>query len=300
MKKNSKVGIVIVNYNGAGFQNECIVSILNSDYQNYSIIIVDNASTDNSIDLLKIFDDERIIIIKMEENCGVAKGNNVGIQKSMELGCSHTLLLNNDTVVKKDFLSKLIACNQDIASSKIYYFNSDIIWYAGGKFQKLKGTARHLHYKERDNHNIKSDYFDYSPTCCILVKNEIFNKVGFIDEKYFLYFDDTDFCYRVNKMGYRIWLCNESIIYHKVSLSTGGDGSPVAIYYQNRNRIYYIDKFKLGIASKLFFYISRWLKIIKSNICHTIEGYYIKLAISDYKKGNMYRRDNIIKDINNS
>ncbi len=298
MDENGRVGIVIVNYNGAKFQNECITSILQSNYENYSIIIVDNASTDNSIDLLKIFDDERITIIKLEENCGVARGNNMGIQKSMEIGCSHTLLLNNDTIVTKDFLSKLIACNQDIVSSKIYYYDSDIIWYAGGRLQKLKGTAQHLNYKERDNNSIISGYFDYSPTCCLLVKNDVFNKIGLIDENYFLYFDDTDFCYRANQSGYKIWLCNESIIYHKVSLSTGGDSSPTAIYYQNRNRIYYINKFKLGLLTKCFFYLSRWIKIIKSKICHTVDGYYIKLAISDYKKGMMYRRDNLIRDRN--
>ena len=296
MSDNYKVGIVIVNYNGANFQNDCIASILQSDYENYSIIIVDNASTDNSLELLNIFDDERIFVIKLEENCGVAKGNNIGIQKSIEMGCTHTLLLNNDTVVKKDFLSALLSCKQDIASSKIYYFGMDIIWYAGGEFQKLKGTAKHLHYKELDSQNIESGYFEYSPTCCLLVKNEIFDKVGLFDEKYFLYFDDTDFCYRLKQSGFRIWLCNESVIYHKVSLSTGGDNSPVAIYYQNRNRIYFINKFKFPKSTKMFFYLSRWVKIIKSKLSRTINGYYIKLALADYKQGMMYRCDNLIRD----
>lgn len=295
MEQKDKVGIVIVNYNGAKFQNECVASILQSDYDNYSIIIVDNASTDNSVELLSEFDDDRIIVIKLDENCGVAKGNNVGIQKSMELGCTHSLLLNNDTVVEKSFLSSMLACDEDIVSPKIYYFGTNKIWYFGGKFQKIKGTAKHLNYQIEDNGKLKSGYYEYAPTCCLLVQNEVFRKIGMIDENYFLYFDDTDFCYRAKKNGYKIWLDANSVIYHKVGFSTGGDTSPIMMYYLNRNRFYYVNKFRLGLFTKLFCYASRYLKILKSKIKKTDDAYYIKLAINDYKHGKMFRRDNLIK-----
>lgn len=290
-----KVGIVIINYNGAKFQNECVASLLSSDYKNFVLIIVDNASTDNSLELLNEFDDERIIILKQNENCGVAKGNNIGIKKSIELNCSHTLLLNNDTVVQNDFLSKLLECNEKIVSPKIYYYGSDIIWYAGGAFNKLKGISYHKNYKVKDDNISKSEYCDYAPTCCLLIKNNLFEEIGLMDEDYFLYYDDSDFCYRVKNEGYKIWLCSESLIYHKVSMSTGGDDSPVSIYYQNRNRIYFINKFKFGLITKMFYYLTRYIKIFKSKIERTDEAYYIKLAMKDYKKGNMFRKDNLIR-----
>lgn len=295
MEHATKVGIVIVNYNGAKFQNECIASIFQSDYKDYFIIVVDNASTDNSVELLNEFKDDRLIVVGLNENCGVAKGNNVGIQKSIELGCSYTLLLNNDTVVEESFLSNMLLCGEAIVSPKIYYFGTNKIWYCGGKFQRIKGTAIHLNYRIEDNGKLESRYYEYAPTCCLLVKNEVFQKIGMIDENYFLYFDDTDFCYRAKKNGYKIWVETSSVIYHKVGFSTGGDASPIMIYYLNRNRFYYIDKFKLGLFTKLFCYASRYIKILKSKIKKTDDAYYIKLAINDYKNGKMYRRDDLIK-----
>lgn len=295
MEQKDKVGIVIVNYNGAKFQNECIASILESDYDNYSIIVVDNASTDNSVELLSEFKDDRLIVIRLEENCGVAKGNNVGIQKSLELGCTHSLLLNNDTVVEKSFLSSMLACGEDIVSPKIYYYGTNKIWYCGGKFQRIKGTAKHLNYRIEDNGQLKSRYYEYAPTCCLLIKNEVFRNIGMIDENYFLYFDDTDFCYRAKLNGYKIWVDVNSVIYHKVGFSTGGDTSPVMVYYLNRNRFYYVNKFKLGFLTKLFCYTSRRLKILESKIKKTDDAYYIQLAINDYKNGKMFRRDGLIK-----
>lgn len=289
------VGIVIVNFNGEKFQNECIDSILKSDFQDFKIIIVDNASTDRSVELLKIFNDERIILAKQNENFGVAKGNNIGIKVAIEIGCTHTLLLNNDTIVETDFLSKLLKCNEDVTASKIFFYNKSLLWYSGGAFSYLKGLSYHLNYEKEDNSSIKSGYFEYAPTCCLLIKNSVFNKVGFMDEKYFLYLDDTDFCYRLKQNGYKIWLCVDSIIYHKVSLSTGGSGSPISTYYGNRNRLYFINKFKFGFMTKLFYYSTRYIKIIKSKIKGTDEGYYIKLAMKDYKKGNMFRKDNLIR-----
>lgn len=292
---NTQVGIVMVNYNGAKFQNECIRSLMLSDYQNYYLIIVDNASTDNSLDLLREFNDERIIVLKQKENCGVAKGNNIGIKKSIELGCTHTLLLNNDTILTSCFLSELLACEKEIVTSKIYFYNTDKLWYAGGVFKIIKGTAEHLHYGEIDNKNICSGYYEYAPTCCMLIKNCVFDNVGFMDEKYFLYFDDTDFCYRAKSCNYKIWLCCESVIFHKVSLSTGGDRSPIAVYYSNRNRLYYIKKFHFGFLTNLFYYLSRYVKIIKTKLKKSDDAYYIKLAIRDCKAGNMFRKDNLLK-----
>lgn len=288
------VGVVIVNFNGAAFQNECVRSLIDCGYGNMRIIIVDNASTDNSLELLKEINDDRIIVIKNSENAGVAEGNNIGIMKSIELGCYYTLLLNNDTVLTEGFLNTLVSEDENIAVPKIYYYNTDkLLWYGGGVFVNWKGTTRHLYYKKKDEKITYKKYYDYAPTCCMLIKNSVFDEIGLVDGNYFLYYDDTDLVLRAKQNGYKIRFYNESIIYHKVSLSTGGDSSPVTLYYGNRNRFYYIKKNKLGTVAYLFTLLSRKLKIITSKLKGTSEWKYIKEAIKDYKNNKMYRKDNL-------
>ena len=296
MSEQPLVGIVIVNYNGAGYQNECIHSIFAAGYDNIRIIVVDNASTDGSMELLNEFQDERIIKIYHRENGGVAQGNNIGIRKSIELGCEYSLLLNNDTVVTPGFLQKLVNVEKDIVCPKIYYYNSDkIIWYGGGKFVKWKGNSTHLHFKKKDEGIKYKKYYDYAPTCCLLINNRVFGTVGEMDEKYFLYYDDSDFLYRANKKGYKVFFCPESVIFHKVSLATGGDKSPTSLYYSNRNRFYFIKKNKLGLFAKLFAYFSRKIKILISKIKRTTDWIYIREGMKDFKNGKMYRKEDLKK-----
>lgn len=294
MNSEPLIGIVIVNYNGAKFQNDCLKSLFDCGYANFKIIIVDNASSDNSMELLKEFNDDRIVVIFNSENLGVAAGNNIGIQKSRELGCDYTMLLNNDTVMTKGFINLLLSDNENIAVPKIYYYGSDkVLWYGGGTFVKWKGTSVHLNYKIKDEGIKFEKYYDYAPTCCALIKNSVFDTVGMMDEKYFLYFDDTDWMYRAKQCGYKLRFYEDAVIYHKVSMSTGGEHSPISLYYSNRNRFYFIDKFKFGFIPKMFVYWSRKIKILLSKIKGDGEWRYIKEAMKDYKCGNMYRKDNL-------
>lgn len=290
---NKLIGIVLVNYNGAAFQNDCIKSLLNLNYTNYYIIIVDNNSSDTSMEELNVFDDKRIIKIFNEENLGVAQGNNIGIKKSIELCCDYTLLLNNDTEVDMQFLRLLIESDEDVAVPKIYYYKTNKLWYGGGHFQLKKATAVHENYKCSDVDINFKKYYTYSPTCCMLIKNKIFSSIGMMDEKYFLYLDDTDFCYRLYLNGIRIRFCENAIVYHKVSMSTGGDESPIFQYYNNRNRFYFAKKYSLGFSVKLFLYLSRYIKILKSLIKNTKERKYIRLAIHDFKHNYMGRCDKL-------
>jgi len=297
MTNKPSIGIVIINYNGEKCQNECLQSLFDCGYENFKLIIVDNASSDNSMELLKQFNDKRIITIYNSGNFGVAVGNNIGIRKSRELGCDYTLLLNNDTIVTKGFIDTLLSDGEDIAVPKIYYYNSDkVLWYGGGTFVKWKGNSTHLNYKVKDDGIKFEKYYDYAPTCCALIKNILFDEVGMMDEKYFLYTDDTDWMYRAKQCGYKLRFYDNAVIYHKVSMSSGGEKSPICIYYCNRNRFYFIDKFKLGFIPKTFTYWSRKIKILLSKIKGNEEWVYIKEAMKDYKNGKMYRKDNL-KDL---
>lgn len=286
------IGIVLVNYNGEKYQNECVQSILDSSYKNYRIIIVDNNSTDKSMLLLNKFDDDRIVCIYEDENGGVAKGNNIGIKKSMELGCSYTLLLNNDTVLNRDTIEKLYLGmgEQKVAVPLILFYNTDLIWYGGGEFVRYKCVTKHLYYAKSFKSISYSDFYNYAPTCCMLIDNTIFEQIGYMDENYFLYFDDADFCIRLLKNGIKIKFCRDSILFHKVSLSTGGKVSKISVYYENRNRYYFYNKHKdfFSSISYLYFNTTRYIKYIIGLVKNSNDRLIFK-AIQDYKCGNMGR-----------
>lgn len=290
--EKGKVGIVVVNYNGEKFQNECLESIYNMKYKNIEVILVDNGSTDNSIRLAREkFKD--VTIIENNDNLGVAAGNNIGIKYALDNNAEYILLANNDTILEENTLSNLVkVANENIiVAPKIYYYKpNDLIWYAGGQINWNLATANHFGIKEKDSQEYNTEkYVDYSPTCCLLIHRRIFEKIGLMDERYFMYCDDTDFCARCIKNGIKILYYPKSYLWHKVSSSTGGEESPLYTYYSNRNRLYFIDKFynkKLKI--KAIFYLSRILGLSKSIIKNKpLSRKMLFQALEDYKNNKM-------------
>lgn len=284
----SKVGIVLVNYNGEKFQNECIRTLKNQTYKNYEIIVVDNNSSDNSVKNLKEeFPD--VTLIETGENAGVAKGNNIGIKYALKNDCEYVLLLNNDTEVDKNLIKYLVkeANESTLVTCKMYYYKpGNMIWCSGGKINWDKATTTHFGDGEIDQGQYnENQYVEYTPTCCLLIHRKVFEDVGLMDEKYFMYYDDTDFCVRVNKKGYKILYNHEAFLFHKVSSSSGGKTSLTTLYYGDRNRLYFIDKFyKNNTKVKIYYYSTRILKLInwmikgeKSKVSTLIR------AIRDYK-----------------
>ena len=290
-KVEPKVGIVLVNYNGEKFQNECIRSIKDMSYKNYEIIIVDNDSKDNSVTKARAeFDD--LVIIQTGENCGVAKGNNIGIKEAIRRKCEYVLLLNNDTEVHEEMLSNMIkkANKNTMVTCKMYYYEpNNVIWCAGGKINWKRATTIHFGYGEIDRGQFdESKYIEYTPTCCLLIHRSIFDRVGLMDEKYFMYYDDTDFLARCNKLNIKTWYESTAKLWHKVSSSSGGNLSKISIYYGDRNRLYFINKhYKEKGKVLVFFYVSRYLKWIRNKGLLKIS----QKAICDYKNNKMYRQN---------
>lgn len=296
MKRSESVGIVIVNYNGEAYQNECIKSLYQMKYSNFKIIVVDSGSTDNSLIILKEQFPE-VIVLEQFDNVGVAKGNNIGINYSIKLGMKYTLLLNNDTEVDSLLLSKLVenATPRTVTVPKIYYYDpSDLLWYAGGELDWRKITGTHEGYRQKEiaYGSEKSRLVTYSPTCCMLIDNSIFLKTGLMDENYFMYYDDTDFCVRLNENGINILYISDAKIWHKVSSSTGGEGSRLLVYYSNRNCFYYTNKYRNKISNwaiikKNSFLFIKWC----CSLVYKKNNRLIKNAYLDYKREKMGRCD---------
>ena len=293
-----KIGIVIVNYNGEHYQNEALRTIYMSTYTNFEVIIVDSGSKDNSISLAqKEYPDVHYLL--QNENVGVAKGNNIGIRYALEqLNCDYVLLINNDVEIKADTIEFLInnASSSVITVPKIYYYEpNNMLWFAGGGMVWRKGESEHWGNYEIDNGQYdKQMEITYSPTCCMLIHKDVINKIGLIDETVFMYFDDTDFCARVNDAGIKILYVPKSIMWHKVSSASGGSDSKIQVYYMTRNKLYYMNKHKdkLKFPARIFTYAKFIVKYVISPFYKKNDKYIIK-AWKDYKNGKMGRCDSL-------
>jgi len=276
MTKNPKIGLVTVLYNSKEVLVGFFESLAKQTYKNYVLYIIDNSPDDIALNEAKKLAQQHNIpteFIKNNANLGVAKGNNQGIEKSLEFGCDYVLLLNNDIEFDENTIQNMLEYaedkNESIIVPKIYYYGSNILWMAGGYISKIRGVTPHRGEGEEDHGQYDNiEYINYAPTCFMLIKSEVFLKVGLMDEKYFVYYDDTDFIYRANSLGYKIVYLPKCVVEHKISFSTGGGESLFSIYYLTRNRIYFIRKnFNLcyKLISLSFFYSTRVIKYFLYN-----------------------------------
>lgn len=245
MSKES-IGVVTVTYNSGQVLSDFLRCLWAQTCPNFILFVIDNASSDSTIQMLEDCTEQRLVFIPNRDNRGVAEGNNQGIRAALEAGCSTVLLLNNDTEFDETLLERLANGLEtylcDMICPKMLFFDEpDRIWAAGGFFQPRLGY-RTLHYGEGD---LDRGQFDearavtYTPTCCVLIRADLFTRIGFMDARYFVYSDDTDFMYRALKAGSRLYYLPSAILLHKVGRLTGGDSSPFTIRYSVRNRAYF-------------------------------------------------------------
>lgn len=267
------VSVILLNYKGTKDTLECIKSLEKLDYDNYNIIVVDNNSPDDSYEVLRREIGEKHILIKAKDNGGFAKGNNIGVKYAVENGSDFVLLLNNDTLVEKDFLTQMMSCYEShekvgIVTCKILYESRrDLIWFAGGELNLKRFYGAHYGEGEKDDDKFNEEKeITFATGCVMLIPRQVIEKAGYLPEEYFMYYEDVDYCLRVQEEGYKIYYCPKSRVYHKVSASTGGEASPMAIKLNTRNRIIFMEKFKYKVSNseyrkaKEFFYATRLIK----------------------------------------
>lgn len=212
MRKLPKVSVIVLNYNGKETIKSCLESVYKSDYENHELIVVDNASKDGSFELAKkLFSRSHFIL--NSENIGFAAGNNVAIRFALEKMSDYVFLLNNDALLEVDTLSKLVLVAEKQGLniiSPLIKGSAGKIWFAGGKINWLKMRSAHIFSPQR-----KSFYTTrYASGCAMLVKKEVFREIGLFDEKYFLYYEDADFCLRAAKKGFKIGVNPQAVVYH--------------------------------------------------------------------------------------
>lgn len=254
-----KVSVVILNYNGLKNTLECVESIKKQDYSKnlLEIIVIDNNSEDGSQEALPKI--KGINFIQNYSNLGYAGGNNIGIKKALVRKANFILILNNDTVAEKSLISNLIESskNGDIVSPKIYFAKGyefhkkykenqlgKVIWSAGAKIDWNNILGIHIGVDEVDTGQFaKSKRIDFATGAAMLIKKEVFEKIGLFNEKYFLYLEDMDFCVRAQRSKFKIIYSPKSILWHKNAGSSGGSGSKLQDYFISRNRLLFAFKY---------------------------------------------------------
>lgn len=216
------ISIVILNYNGKGFLEDCLGSVLESDYGNFEVILVDNNSSDDSLSSAfeRFGQDKRLKVIKNKENLLFTGGNNAGIREARG---EYIVILNNDTVVDRNWLKVIAISMQDesigAAQPGIFIYNTsplqvDYIGASIDKFGYALGIGREEVYKGQFD-NI-SDVF-YAGGTAMILRRKVLGEVGLFDEKFGMHWEDTDLSWRIRLKGYRIVVIPKAIVWHKGS-----------------------------------------------------------------------------------
>jgi GT2 family glycosyltransferase len=264
MAEHLKIGVVTVTFNSEQVLPGFLRSLSLQSHSNFALFVVDNASKDDTVAALRTGPIPNIRLMCNRENLGVAEANNQGICAALSEECDLILLLNNDTEFEKELLAKLVEglrrFRADMCSPKIMYHDQpNRVWAAGGEFHaKLGYRAVHFGEGELDLGQFdESRPVTYVPTCCVLIKGELFAKVGLMDPLYFVYLDDTDFMYRAMRSGAKLMYLADTKLLHKIGHLTGGKGTPFSARYGTRNRVYFWLK-HLGILQGAFWAFVYW------------------------------------------
>ena len=248
-----KIWIVILNWNWIDDTIECIDSLKNNSYKDIDIIVVDNNSKNNEWSKISAQYGSDIHFIQNDKNQWFAGWCNIWIEKSLELWNSYTMLFNNDAVAENGFIEKLLAVldwGKDvwIIWPAITYYKSNKVWFAWWKINYLIWwSIHHLKWKDVSELEwVKPYEIEYMSGCCILIKKEVLEKIWLLDEKYFAYIEEVDFCHRANSIGYKVMLEPNSVIQHKKSASAGNKWSnslsEIQAYLLARNWVYFWRK----------------------------------------------------------
>jgi GT2 family glycosyltransferase len=281
---NNKVFIIVLNWNKWKDTIECLESLLILDYPHYRIVVVDNNSTDGSVERIKSWargdirvesdfikgassNQKRIIeceeagheddlqtgitLIQSGSNLGYAGGNNIGIRYAVTKQADFIWILNNDTVVDKNALSEMVSMAKTdkkigMVGSKLFYHDQPKIIQAagGGYFSFWKGFSRHCGLKEADIGQWDQVFEPgYLTGSSLLLRSEVINSIGFMDETFFLYGEELEWQIRARNHGWKLVYCPTSIIWHKDSASLS-DKKPIIDFYTTRNWLRVVKRYK--------------------------------------------------------
>lgn len=290
------VSIIVPNYNGKEHLEDCLSSLEKQTHENIEIILVDNNSADKSVEFVqKNFPNIRVV--RNKENLGVSGANNAGLRIAKGELIS---LFNNDAVAEPNWLEELVKVAESdemigFVGGKIYdWTNKKRLQFAGAKiklsivyYQEMIGAGE----IDRGQYDIQSPS-DFVSACALLTKRKVVDDIGYEDEDFFIYFDETDYFFRAKKRGYKIIYVPTAVVYHK-KVSEPNTISPFENYYVSRNLVLFY--FKHATTGVLIPFLLLKLIALPSDM---IKQYYryrdVNIPIT-YFKANLWWMVNIPK-----
>lgn len=291
---NAQDVIILVNFNSSSDTIECINSIKKSTVD-VSVILVDNGSNEEEFQKIKIYEKD-ITILRSDINLGFAAGNNIAINLILEQysNIKNIILLNNDTVIEPQMIEILRnrSNGKSISVPRMMYFDEpDVVWYGGGTFNRWTGRTIHVGMNKHIGEYQDNSICDFATGCCMLIPIDICKKLGCLDESYFMYCEDTEYCLRAKRNGIEINYVPDAALYHKLGRSSGGGESAFSLYYMTRNRLRYLNDYKemFLFTATPFTICSRLLRIIQFRLKRNSKSDAIMMGLIDYYRGKVGR-----------
>lgn len=240
-----RVGIIIVCYNGVADTVECLQSLRALSYANHFTVLVDNASSDGTAARIQTEFPE-VLLVQHPQNVGFTGGNQTGVREAIQREADFLFLLNPDTTVAPDLLERLLETWEEhpqlgaLGPLMLCSDAPETVWSAGGFLDEGGQVTHHLQGKPAPK-DLTFQPCEFVSGCGLLLSRSVFERVGFFDERFFLYFEESDLCMRIRQAGYEVGTALSARLWHKVSRSTGKD-SPLTLYYMRRNQLLYLAK----------------------------------------------------------
>lgn len=282
--------VSIINYNGNKDTLLCLKSLEELKIEGFrlEVIVIDNGSKNVFEVVQNEFKNFKLHILKSDKNLGFSGGQNLGIKYALGKKADYVVVLNNDVLLDKYLILELLKTfeikkNAGLVSPKIYFvkgyeFHKDryedkdlgkVFWYAGGimDWQNVIGSHRGVDEVDKGQYD-KLEKTDFVSGCCVMIKKEVFETVGFFDDNYFLYYEDNDLCQRAKKIDFECYYQPKAILWHLNAGSSGGSGSTLHDYFITRNRLlfgfkYALPRTKLALfkeAFRLMIFGRKWQK----------------------------------------
>jgi GT2 family glycosyltransferase len=266
-----KIVCVIVNWERPADTIECIDSVLRSNVSEMQVLVVDNGSRDDSREKIsRRF--PQITLVSLPQNLGFAGGYNEGIKHALRTGASHIFILNNDTVIEPETISRLMDSPWDVVVPKIVFHDKpDYIWSAGARWRAFPPGVVMIGFRKKDGPLYASAYpLEYATACALMIQRHVFEIVGGFDLEFVNYMEDYDFTYRVKENKFSMGFIPDAKVFHKVS-QTLGEYSPKRWKYQGKNTVLFYRK------DSRFSWLELWIFLIWSTVREVIQGNFFIL-----------------------
>jgi len=265
------VYIIILNSNRRDDTLACLASISQSTYKEISVIVLDNKSTDGSVEAIRS-SFPKVQLINLSTNLGYAGNNNVGIEEAIKQEAEWILVLNEDTILDPDCLTELVKVGESdtkigIVGPLVYHYDEpNVIQSAGGVLGRYWESI-HLGKNEEDRGQFKSpNSVEWVSGCAILVRREAIEQAGMLDKNYFIYWEETEWCIRVGRFGWKIFHVPSAKLWHK-GVQKDYKPKPSFTYYATRNHLATLAKHNAPLAVHIY----TWLQIIRTLVSWTVK-----------------------------